>query len=316
MHSILELLTLSLTSIVPVFGWILLGTVLYRISTALQPLFSRGELLVFYLGIPGILFITSTKINIDDILSSTYALTGVISTFISLTVAWVYARWRGYNREQAGIIAQASYRSNLGIIGLALCASTFGEQGLILATLPVALWTLLFNILAVVVLNSAYGGQFALLALIKSLLKNPLIIGIVLGFAIAVSGWQFGEGFYRAGNRFIEIVIPLSLIFLGGAIDLRPSRQSRQAIVLAAILRLIIAPAFSIGVCLLFGLRNIELAINFLLLSGPVAVASHIMVAAKGGDARLAANIVVLTTLLAPITMSLGLFLLKVLALV
>ena len=107
------------------------------------------------------------------------------------------------------------------------------------------------------------------------------------------------------------MVIPLSLIFLGGAIDLKPSRQSRQALVLATLLRLIIAPALALSICLLMGLRGIELGINFLLLSGPVAAASHIMVAAKGGDAKLAANIVVLSTMLAPFTITTGLFLLR-----
>ncbi len=316
MNSVFDLLSLSIASIVPVFGWILLGSVLYRTIAVLQPLFSKGELLVFYFGIPGILFITATKIEVTEILSSTYALVGVLTTCLSLALAWYYARWRGFNLEQVGIIAQASYRSNLGIIGLALCASTFGEEGLILATLPVALWTLLFNILAVVVLNSAYGGRFAFLPILVALLKNPLIIGITLGFAVAVSGRTFNGTFYAFGSNFISVVIPLSLVFLGGAIDLRPSRQSQQAIVLATTLRLLIAPALSILICLLFGLRGIELAINFLLLGGPVAVASHIMVAAKGGDGRLAANIVVLTTIIAPFTLSLGLFLLRFFALV
>ncbi len=312
----LSLLLLSLKAIFPVFGWILLGTLLYRNVPVTQRLFSRGEQLIFYLGLPGLLFATATKIDIEQVSSSTYTLAGVIATLACLTVGILMARWRGHSQGDIGVISQASFRANLAIIGLALCASTFGEEGLVLAAMPVALWTLLFNILAVVVLNSAYGGRFALLPVALALLKNPLIIGICLGLFVALSGAVLPPDFYQGSKIYSKIVIPLSLIFLGGAIELRPARQSRQAIVLASLLRLLIAPLIATAICLLMGLRGAELGVNFLLLSGPVAVASHIMVAAKGGNARLAANIVVITTALAPFTITLGLFLLKLLNLV
>lgn len=316
MSSLVSLLSLSITAIVPVFAWVFLGALLYRLSHRLSPVYRRGNALVFYIGIPGILFVTASKIEMGEILYSRYALAGVLATLVSLGLCWFWTHRQGYSKEQVGIITQASYRSNLAIIGLALCASAFGEEGLQLAALPVGLWTLLFNILAVLVLNAAYGGEFAARPVMTSLLRNPLIIGIALGFAAALSGLDLGDRFYAGGAVFIEIVIPLALIFMGGAIDLRPSRQSRQVLLLATSLRLIIAPTIALLISLALGLRGPELGVTFLLLSGPVAAASYIMVAAKGGDARLAANIVVLSTLLAPVTISLGLFSLKALGLV
>jgi hypothetical protein len=307
----LSLLYLSLASIFPVFGWILLGAFGIRSMPRLQGLYHLGERFVFYVGIPGILFVNASRIEPSKALTAPYSIAGIIATLATLLLCWAYARWRGYDKGHSGIIAQAGYRANLGIIGLALCASTFGAEGLALAALPVAIWTLLFNVLAVIVLNAAYGGRFAPLPLFINLIKNPLIIGIGLGFILALSERGMPSGFYTIGSYFTAVVIPLSLIFLGGAIDLKPSRQSRQALVLATLLRLIIAPALALSICLLMGLRGIELGINFLLLSGPVAAASHIMVAAKGGDAKLAANIVVLSTILAPFTITTGLFLLR-----
>lgn len=312
----LSLLLLSLKAIFPVFGWILLGTLLHRNLPAIDPIFRRGEKLIFYVGLPGLLFITATKIQLDKVATSTYTLAGIVATVASLVPGWLLARWRGHTPGDTGVICQAAFRANLAIIGLALCASTFDEEGLVLAAMPVALWTLLFNILAVLVLNSAYGGRFAPIPVLIALLKNPLIIGIALGLLVALIDTPIPKEFYDAGSVYTQIVIPLSLIFLGGAIELRPARQSRQAIVLATLLRLLIAPLIALVICLLLGVRGMELGICFLLLSGPVAVASHIMVAAKGGNARLAANIVVVTTALAPFTITTGLFVLKWLNLV
>lgn len=307
----ISLLYLSFLSIFPVFAWIFLGAILVRGLPRLHNIYRFGEKFVFYIGIPGILFITASKIEPSDALTATYSIAGIVATLSALLFSWGFARWRNYDIEQTGIITQAGYRANLGIIGLALCASTFGEKGLALAALPVAVWTLLFNVLAVAVLNAAYGVPFALRPLIKNLIRNPLIIGITLGFVAALSSVELPAIFYRAGSAFTALVIPLSLIFLGGAIDLKPSRRSQQALVLATILRLLFAPALALLIFLLMGVREVELGVSFLLLSGPVAAASHIMVAARGGDAKLAANIVVLSTVLAPFTITTGLFLLR-----
>ncbi|WP_372758670.1 AEC family transporter [Litorivivens sp.] len=312
----LSLLYLSFASIFPVFGWIFVGALLIRIFPTLQAAFRRGEKFVFFLGIPGILFITASRIEPAAAFSSNHTLAGIIATVCCVAGSWQIAKWRGHTLEQRGIVAQAGFRANLAIIGLALCASTFGEEGLALAALPVAVWTLIFNVLAVFVLNAAYGGQFAALPLAIALLKNPLIIGICLGFGAALLALPIPQAIYQGGSYFTAAVIPLSLILLGGAIDLKPSRESRKATRLACLLRLLIAPLLSILIALLMGVRNMELGIYFLLLSGPVAAASHIMVTAKGGDGKLSANIVVLSTVLAPLTMTLGFFLLKVLALV
>lgn len=311
-----SLLYLSFISIFPVFAWIFLGALLIRVLPALYPLFRRGERFVFYFGIPGILFITASKIDPAAALGSNHTLAGIVASLVCVCGSWLIARWRGLTLEQRGIVAQAGFRANLAIIGLALCASTFGEEGLALAALPVAIWTLLFNVLAVVVLNAAYGGRFAPRPLAIALAKNPLIIGICLGLITALVAPPIPAPAYHVGSYFTAVVIPLSLIFLGGAIDLKPARQARQITLLACWLRLILAPLLALCIALTFGVSGTELGIYFLLLSGPVAAASHIMVVGKGGDGKLSANIVVLSTLLAPFTMTLGLFLLKATALV
>lgn len=53
-------------------------------------------------------------------------------------------------------------------------------------------------------------------------------------------------------------------------------------------------------------MRGAELGVLFLLLSSPVAAASFVMVVAVRGDANLAANIIVLSTLLSGISVTLG----------
>ena len=72
--------------------------------------------------------------------------------------------------------------------------------------------------------------------------------------------------------------------------------------------RLILAPMVGVLLALCLGVRDEHLGVLFLLLATPVAASSHVMVAAARGDSTLAANIIVLTTLLSLVTITAGFF--------
>ena len=111
-------------------------------------------------------------------------------------------------------------------------------------------------------------------------------------------------------------ILPVVLVCIGAAMNL--SRLARAGALTweASIWRLCIAPAMAVLIALLLGVRDEALGVLFLLLATPVAASSHVMVVAARGDGTLAANIIVLTTLLSLITITLGFFLLSMLGLV
>ena len=69
-------------------------------------------------------------------------------------------------------------------------------------------------------------------------------------------------------------------------------------------------------VALSLGVQDEHLGVLFLLLASPVAASSHVMVVAARGDGTLAANIVVLTTLLSLVTITIGFFVLSAFSLI
>ena len=84
----------------------------------------------------------------------------------------------------------------------------------------------------------------------------------------------------------------------------------------ASFWRLCVAPLVGILLALSFGVRGEPLGVLFLLLATPVAVSSHVMVVAARGDGTLAANIIVLTTLLSLVTITIGFFVLSLFSLI
>ena len=124
------------------------------------------------------LFAGAAQVDYTTLSSARYLLAGIVATLLILALSWYYSNWRGHPRELKGIFVQSAFRSNLAIVGVALTFSAYGERGPILAALPIALMTVLYNILAVWVLNATLGSVTTLRTVLLGIAQNPLIIGI------------------------------------------------------------------------------------------------------------------------------------------
>lgn len=304
----LSLLLVSFQAVIPAFGWIVVGMVVRRLVPSSLMLFKRGERFVFYLGMPTVLCLSASRLDFSGLEASSLLIAGTLAFTLVVVASYLYSIWRGFTIGHCGVVSQSAYRGNLAIIGLALCGSAFGQEGLVLAAMPIAIWTLSFNIIAVILLSHTHGGKSSPRAVLGGLLRNPLILGIVAGAILSVSKIPVADPIYRAGDVFTLAVIPFALFCMGGSISLRSAKDSYEELVTATVWRLLVAPIVVVLLCVGFGVRGTELGVAFLLLGGPAAVACHVMVAAMGGNQRLAANIVMVTTLLAPFSLSVGLF--------
>jgi predicted permease len=312
----LELLGSAIAVTGPAFSMVLGGLLLRRLNIIGDRFIDVGSRLVFQFGIPVVLFFGALSADYSSVLGSTYLLAGVLATIVTVVLSYLYGRWRAFPMRHLGIFVQGAYRSNMGIIGLALCVNAYGEQGLALAALALAIWTVLYNIIAVLLLNATLGHDSSVWGMFKGMLTNPLIIGIGLGVITAASGIAVPNQLNMVGRGFADIFIPFSLICIGGALNLASLRQSARETLEASIWKLLIMPLLSVSLALAMGVRGPELGVLFLLLAAPTAAASFVMVVAAGGNGSLAANIVLLTTLASTLTVTTGLVLLRWLGLV
>ena len=301
---------------VPTFAWEVLGLVLRRLGLVSQQMIGTVSRLSFTYGLPLMLFTGAAQVDYARLSTARYLLAGVLGTGLTLALAWSYSRWRGHPRALQGIFVQAAFRSNLAIVGLGLAVSAYGERGPLLAALPVALLTALYNVLAVWVLNSTLGGGTSPLALLAGIARNPLIIGIGAGVLLSVSPLPVPALVAPAGRWLSAFFLPLMLVCIGGAMQLSKLRGTGSLAWEATAWRLCVGPLLTVLLALAMGVRGEPLGVLFLLISSPVAAASFVMVVAARGDGVLAANIVVLTTLLSIATVTLGFFLLTLFSLV
>ncbi|HUE92852.1 AEC family transporter [Pseudomonas sp.] len=301
--------TLAITA--PVFAMLFLGVVLKRLHWIDTAFINTASSLVFRGTMPTLLFLGIVKADLSAALQPALLLFFVVATLVCFTLAWGWAIWR-IPREDRGIYTQGAFRGNNGIIGLALATSLYGDYGLSLGAVLGGVVILCYNVLSAIVLAIySPGAKTGPLAIGKSILVNPLIIGVLLAIPFAywripLPGWLMTSAEY-----FAQMTLPLALICIGGTLSLASLRQSSGTALSASLMKMVWLPLLATSGAWLYGFREADLAILFLYFASPTAAASFVMARAVGANHELAAAIIVITTLVAVVTTNLGLLLLQ-----
>lgn len=318
MNLYLESLTFAATVTLPIFFLVLLGWLFRRTGLINENFIETGSKLVFTAALPALIFINIVQLDIGEVLHTGqigYALVSTLLVFLALW--WGGSRWIA-NGADRGVFIQGAFRANLGIIGLALCANLYGKEGLAIGSILLASVTLLYNVLSVFILTVSVqqSPRIDWRKLFVDLLRNPLIIAILSALPLAWLDLRLPAMLLQTGQYFADLTLPLALLCVGASIDLRALHNTSGLSSKATLLRLVLIPAVQTFGAWMLGLPGIMLGTLFLMLASPTATVSFIMAKALGGNAPLAANIVAQSTLLSVLTISGGLFLLRLFQLI
>jgi hypothetical protein len=295
----------------PIFIIVLLGLVLKRVGFIDDHFNQMASKLVFSICLPVLLFTTITQIPLDDTINMPLLGVSLLLTLVSFLLSWLFVLPVEPRRDR-GVMVQGAFRTNLGVIGLALCSNAYGAEGLALASLLMAVLTVFYNILAVFILSFYAGTELNWRKIIFDIFKNPLIVAIVAAVLVVLLGLKVPRILLSAGEYIGAMALPLALLGTGAGMSLRALRDSGKATSLVIGLKAFLLPFLVTLAAIQFGLRGLELGVLFLLFVSPTATASYAMVKAIGANDSLAANLVMTTTLMCIVSCSVGLFLLKV----
>ena len=217
--------------------------------------------------------------------------------------------------ERRGVIAQAVFRANMAIVGLPLASTLGGAEATAVASVISAFIIALFNMQAVIVLTVFLekGQKIRPLKILKDIMTNPPIIGILLGFGcmllrgIQVRIWgqtiftiQEDLPFlYTSVSQLRSLLTPFALLILGGQFSFSAIGNMRKELLTGILCRLVLAPAIGLGLALFLDAKGIlhcgptEIPALIALLGSPVAVGSETMAGQMGNDMQLATQLVV-----------------------
>ncbi len=313
MNLYLQSLGFTANIVAPIFFIVFLGYLLTRAKLFNDNFIHIASKLVFTVTLPALIFMSIARMDFHAMFNGAMLAYVLVGTLITYAAIWYLGRI--WIREPADLAAfiQGAYRSNYGIIGLAVSFNLFGSDGLAQASLLLALIIPLYNILAIICLTvplkSEQGINLGRTAL--EVVRNPLILAVIVAMPFSYYNIALPEVIQNTGRYFSNLTLPLALLAIGGSLNMRSLKDTSGTAFWATLTKLVLLPAVLTLGAWLVGFHGQELVILMVLFSCPTAAASFVMARAMGANAQLTANIILTTTLGSVLTLSAGIYLVK-----
>ena len=295
----------------PVFAMLFVGVALKRLGWIDTRFIDTASSLVFKGTMPVMLFLAILHADLQTALQPALLGYFLLATIFTFLLAWAWAILRVPHQER-GVYTQGAFRGNNGILGLALATSLYGDYGLSVGGVLGGVVILAYNSLSAIVL-AVYSREAKadLRSILRSILTNPLIIGVVTAIPFAYWQVKLPAWLLTSGEYFASMTLPLALICIGGTLSLAALRKGSGLALSASLMKMVWLPLLATFGAFLWGFRDAELGILFLYFASPTAAASFVMAKASGGNHELASTIIVITTLMAVLTTNIGLLVLQ-----
>ncbi|MFN3769275.1 MAG: AEC family transporter [Ectopseudomonas guguanensis] len=214
------LAVLSITA--PIFILIGLGFLSARIGLVNREQARGMGVFVIHFALPALVFKALAERSLDEVLNwpylAAYALASLSLFGFGLLLT---LRWRRQSLSSSAILAMGMSVSNSGFIGYPIAVMVIGPT----AGLAMALGMLVENLLMVpLALALAEAGQqqgrglTVLRETVRRLLRNPLIIAIVLGLAMSLSGLRLPLVPARVVEMLAAASAPVALFVIGATL--------------------------------------------------------------------------------------------------
>jgi predicted permease len=306
-------LVFSLERILPFFLLIAIGTFLVTKGGVPKSFFNAANNFVFCVALPANLF---CSVAAPDSPMMNFRVMGFACLFAigSFLVTWgVTEIFFRKNKSIIGTLVQGSFRSNMALIGVPLAVAVAGEECGVLAVAGITSVIPVYTTLSILVLGVRGKNQEKVewLKVFKNVLTNRLLLAVLLGLPFMLFHIEIPAFAFRTVDYIGQIAAPLGLITIGALFNLKDATARLGPAVYATVIKIVIIPIMIAGVGYLAGFRGIELLAMYLIFATPTAFSSYAFASSMGGDAPLASNILILTTLFSSFTFAVGIYALK-----
>ncbi len=279
----------------PDFALIVCGYLICRYTRLNRPLWDQVESLVYYVLFPVLLFYSISRSPLDWRAASSLVAAALALAACGVALAYSVGRLPGVHRDDFASSAQVGFRFN-AYIALALAERLGGPQGLLLIAVVIGVCVPLFNVAAVWPMARHSGQGF-----VKSLVKNPLIIGTLSGLLANLLGLSVPAFAEPAVSRMGQASIVLGLMAAGAGLQLgqvfNTASRLRAGIALLTV-RHLAMPLIAIGLVQVFGLNKVQASVLLMFSALPTASSCYVLAAKMGLDGSFVAGLVTLSTLL------------------
>ena len=239
----------------------------------------------------------------DSVVNSDLLMTCFIAVLISAiiqTVSIIASKFlfQKYEKTDANVLSYGMIVSNSAFIGIPIIQSIYGSEAVMFTSvfqipIIVTMWTI------GLALFKPIDHKHAL----KSVIKNPSVVAVMIGFVIMLTGIKFPLFITKTVSSIASCTTAISMFVVGSILaEIEWKNLFEKKVLLYCAIRLIIYP-FLVFIALTFlNVPTLIKAIAVIMTGMPAGSTTAILAEQYGCDAKFAAKLILVSTVLSVIT--------------
>lgn len=289
--------------ILPIFLLILLGTAMRRWFGLSQDFWPQLDRLIYYIFFPALLFSSLSHFQIDFGAATPMLIVALLYMGAGIALGYV-AKWILHAPDKVfSATFQSSFRFN-SYVGLAIAGGIHGNDGLAAIGLLMGFMVPVANVASVLMLARHSESHW-----LKEILLNPLILATAGGITFSLAGLHLPQMFDKTLSLLSQASLPMGLIAVGAGLRIQGLHAHQGTLWYGVAVKLLALPAIAWGLGVWFGLSSVYLHIAVLMAALPVSTVAYVLAKRMGADGDTIAAQIMLSTLLAVVTLPLWLLL-------
>jgi predicted permease len=257
--------------------------------------------LAFYIFSPCLVFISlyQTRLGADEF-GRMALFTGATVLLLGLA-ALVFGRAIGLSRQALAGLVVVNMFGNGGNYGLPLTSFAFGQAALARAVIYYVVSSILVYSLGIVVASS---GRASLRQTLAGVFRVPVVYAVALAIVLRLAGLELPDTILRAVQLLSGAALPVMLVVLGLQLAEVRRPDNLRMVMAASVFQLLSGPAVGLLLALVLGLAGPARQAGVLEASMPTAVITTILAVEYDIDPLFVTGMVLVTTLLSPLTLA------------
>ena len=273
----------------------------FAVQRRFHPSISALTQTALYIMLPSLLFTSLLKVDLRSeeplrILAFTLLLTAAM-----LAIAVAIGRAAKLDRVTTSALMLTVAFPNLGNYGLPVVFLAFGEGGLAIALVLIALQSLYGTTLSIFIASS---GSTSLAGSLAQVLRQPTIYAVTAALIVNLAQIQLPTFLLSALAIPAQAAIPLMVIILGMQLAGTRGIEAPQLVGAAVFTRLVLGPIIGVFLALVLGLTGVTRDVMIVGAAMPSAVFTIVMATEFNARPRLVSDVVIASTLASIVTVT------------
>lgn len=300
----------TLLIVLPIFAVVMAGWLARRLDVLGPNATTELNRYVVYLALPALLFDITSHAHWRDLWQPDFIAVFGISTLI-VFVLTVAIRLRGRHLADAAIDGLNAGYANTAYIGFPITLAVLGQQSLALTTIASIITVCILFGIAIVLIETGLQSEAHALPLIskvvRSLVRNPLLVAPVLGSLVPLCGLEVPASVETFLKMLGGTASPCALVALGLFLAAKTDRamHTTGATAMLVGLKLVLHPIIAwVLASAVFHLDPTVTRAAVLLAALPTGTGSFMLAEFYGREAAVTSRVILVSTIASVVTVS------------